>query len=92
MRTVLDLERAEEKLATQLRVKLTVDEATRDRLLTLKDMLQRHPGDCEVVLQIVIPDASETWIALPGLEVLPNDQLRNELTGLFGRVVAELEL
>ena len=55
-------------------------------------MLKRHPGECEVVLQIVIPDESETWISLPGLEVHPNDALRSELNGLFGRVVSEVEL
>ena len=60
MRTVLDLDRAEEKLSTQMRIRLTAEEATRDRLTALKGMLQRHPGECEVVLQILIPDESET--------------------------------
>jgi DNA polymerase-3 subunit alpha len=92
VRAVYDLERAEEKLATQLRLKLTAAEATPDRLAALKDMLQRHPGECEVLLQLVIPDESETWINLPGLSVLPNDPLREELNGLFGRVVTEIEL
>jgi DNA polymerase-3 subunit alpha len=92
VRSVCDLDHAEEKLSTQMQVRLTEKEATRDHLAALKDMLHRHPGECEVVLRIVIPDESETWMTLPGLAVRPNDELRNELNGLFGRVVTELEL
>jgi DNA polymerase-3 subunit alpha len=92
VRTLLDLAHAEEKLATQLKVQITAAEATRDRLTALKEMLGRHPGSCEVILQIVIPDESETWITLPGLEVLPSDRLRSELNGMFGRCVTEVEL
>jgi hypothetical protein len=55
-------------------------------------MLQRHSGECEVVLELVIPDESITSITLPGLPVLPSDALRSELNGLFGRVVTELDL
>jgi DNA polymerase-3 subunit alpha len=92
VRTVVDLDRAEEKLSTQMRVRLTAEEATRDHLTALKGVLERHPGECEVVLQILIPGESETCLLLPGLEVRPNDDLRNEVNGLFGRIVTELEL
>jgi DNA polymerase-3 subunit alpha len=92
VRTVLDLDHAEEKLSTQMRIRLSAEEATRDHLTALKGMLQRHPGECEVVLQILIPDESETCLLLQDLEVRPNDELRNEVNGLFGRIVTELEL
>jgi len=92
VRTVVDLDRAEEKLCSQMRVRLTAEEATSDHLTALKGMLQRHPGECEVVLQILIPEESETCLLLPGLEVRPNDELRDEVNGLFGRIVTELEL
>jgi DNA polymerase-3 subunit alpha len=91
VRSVLELDRAEEKLATELRVCVTAAEATRDRLDAFKGMLRRHPGECAVVLELLISDQSETRIALPGLEVRPSDALREELNGLFGRVVTELE-
>jgi DNA polymerase-3 subunit alpha len=92
VRTVVDLDRAEEKLSTQMRVRLTAEEATRDHLTALKGVLERHPGECEVVLQILIPGESETCLLLPGLGVRPNDDLRNDVNGLFGRIVTELEL
>jgi DNA polymerase-3 subunit alpha len=92
VRTLVDLARAEEKLCTQMRIRLTAEEASSDRLTALKGMLQRYPGECEVLLQILIPEESETCLLLPGLEVRPNDELRNEVNGLFGRVVTELEL
>ena len=90
MRSALELERAEEKLSTQMKLCLTAAEATRDRLVAAKGILMRHPGQCEVVVQLLIPGESETLIAVPGLTVRPNDGLRSDLNGLFGRVVTEL--
>jgi len=92
VRTLVELDRAEEKLCTQMRIRLTATEASSDHLTALKGMLQRHPGECEVLLQILIPEESETCLLLPGLEVRPNDELRDEVNGLFGRIVTELEL
>jgi len=92
VRSVLDLEHAEEKLASQIRIRITADEASEDHLAALRELLQRHPGECEAVLQIVIPDESETSISLPGLTVLPNESLRRDVNGLFGRAVTEVEL
>jgi DNA polymerase-3 subunit alpha len=91
VRHVYDLDHAEEKLATQVRIQLTAEEATRDRVEALQQLLKRHAGGCEVVLQLVIPGETETWIALPALNVNPTDDLRNELNSLIGRAVTEVE-
>ena len=54
-------------------------------------MLEKYPGDCGVALHLVIPDQSETVLALSSLKgVRPNSALRQELDGLFGRSVTEL--
>ena len=39
---------------------------------------------------VVIPDETETLIALPGLSVSPGPMLLSDLAGLFGRDVTEL--
>jgi DNA polymerase-3 subunit alpha len=91
VRDVIPLERAEEKLAAQLRLRVLASEATHDRLLALKSLLGRHPGDCAVALHVVIPDESETVLALSGLRgVRPDEAFLREVDGLFGRRVAEL--
>ncbi len=93
VREVLELERAEERLATQLRLRVHAEEATRDRLLALRQILSQHPGECEVVLHLVIPGESETLLALPAIGgVRAGTRLLEDLTGLFGRDVAELGL
>jgi len=90
VRDVLELSRADERLASRLQLRVTEAEASKDRLVALKQVLGKHPGDCRVALHLVIPDESETVIALPGLGVRPGDALREELVGLFGRDVSEL--
>ena len=91
VRDVTPLERAEEKLAARLELRVLASEATRDRLLALRDLLGRHPGDCAVALHLVIPGESETVLALPGLRgVRPDDAFLREIDGLFGRRVAEI--
>jgi DNA polymerase-3 subunit alpha len=91
VRDVLRLDRAEEKLAALLRVRVLAAEATRDRLLALKGLLARNPGACAVALHVVIPDESETVVSLPGVTgVRPDEAFLREVDGLFGRPVAEL--
>jgi DNA polymerase-3 subunit alpha len=91
VRDVTPLERAEEKLAAQLRLRVLASEATRDRLLALRDLFGRHPGDCAVALHVVIPDQSETVLAFPSLRgVRPDEKLLREVDGLFGRRVTEV--
>jgi DNA polymerase-3 subunit alpha len=91
VRDVVPLDRAEEKLAAQLRLRVTAAEATRDRLQALRSLLGRHPGECAVALHLVIPDQSETVLALSGLPgVRPDEAFLREIDGLFGRPVAEI--
>jgi DNA polymerase-3 subunit alpha len=90
VREVLELERADERLAAQLALRVRCDEATRDRLRALRALLEKYGGECPVALHLVIPAESETVIALPRLGVRPGPALLQDLVGLFGRDVAEL--
>jgi DNA polymerase-3 subunit alpha len=93
VRDVLELERAEEKLASHLRVRIGAGEATADRLTALRELLLARPGDCAVTLHVVIPDESETVIAVSGVRgVRPDAALRRDVDALFGRGVTELAL
>jgi len=90
VREVLELERADERLASLLGLRVTAEEASRDRLRALRALLERYPGECPVALHLVIPEESETVMALPQLGVRPVAALMEDLVGLFGRDVAEL--
>jgi DNA polymerase-3 subunit alpha len=91
VREVIALDRAEERLSSQLRVRLVADEATRDRLAALRGVLERQPGDCGVALHVVIPGQSETVLRLaaPG-GVRPDAALCRDVDALFGRGVTEI--
>ena len=93
VRDVMELARAEEKLARLLQVRIGADEATPDRLTALRARLERSPGECEVRVHLVIPDRSETVLAIPSLRgVRPDAGLRRDLDALFGRVVTEVRV
>ena len=91
VREVIALDRAEERLSSQLRVRLVADEVTRDRLTALRGVLERQPGDCGVALHVVIPGQSETVLRLaaPG-GVRPDAALCRDVDALFGRGVTEI--
>ena len=90
VRDALPLADAEQKLATRLRVDVIETEASRDRMLALRGALERHPGDCPVLLHLRIPGESETVIALPdACAVAPSDAVLRAVNDLFGRRVAE---
>jgi DNA polymerase-3 subunit alpha len=91
VREVLELERAEEHLSREFRVRVLADEATPDRLEALRTVLSGRPGDCAVALHLVIPGQSETVLALPALPgVRASGDLCRAVDGLFGRRVAEI--
>ncbi len=93
VREALELSRAEEKLSSQLRVRIRSEEATSDRLTALRDLFHARPGECAVTLHVVIPDQSETVIAVSSIRgVRPDATLRQDVDALFGRSVTELAL
>ena len=93
VREVIELERAEEKLARELTVRIGADEATPDRLAALRARLERSPGECAVRVHLVIPDQSETVLAVSSLRgVRPDETLKRDLDALFGRAVTEVRV
>jgi hypothetical protein len=88
VRDVVELERAEERLASQLHLRILAAEATRDRMTALKKLLAEAPGECTVVVHISIPGESETL--LEAGSVRPVDSLLRDVDALFGRGVTGL--
>ncbi len=93
VREVIELARAEEKLARELTVRIGAEEATPDRLTALRDRLARSPGECAVRVHLVIPDRSETVLAVSSLRgVRPDEGLKRDVDALFGRSVTEVRV
>jgi len=90
VRDVIRLDRAEEHLATRLRVRVNEADVSRDRMAALRGVLSEHPGDCEVHLHITIPGESETVVSVGSLRgVRATDSLRHDVDALFGRPVTD---
>jgi DNA polymerase-3 subunit alpha len=93
VRDAFELQDAESNLAAQVRIRVAASEATRDRMLALRRLLEAHAGDCGVLLHLLIPGESETIVTLPAERAVePSDELVLAVNGLFGRCVAEVDL
>ncbi len=91
VRDIIALADAEQKLAGTLRVKMVERDISRDRLEALVKVLADHPGDCPVVVHVVIPGESETTVsvgAVRGVRATP--EMCRDVDALFGRKVTEL--
>ena len=90
LREIMRLDEGEQRLATRLRIRVLEREASPDHMMILRKLLAAHPGDCEVLVHVRIPDESETIISVQGLGgVDADDALVREVDALFGRSVAE---
>jgi DNA polymerase-3 subunit alpha len=55
-------------------MRIDADRLSRERAAELKALLGRHPGNCAVSVRAVIPEQSETKLAVP-LKIQPSDDL-----------------
>ena len=55
-------------------MRIDADRLTRDKAGDLRALLGKHPGGCAVTVRAVIPEQSETTLAVP-LKVQPTDEL-----------------
>ena len=63
-----------------------------DQFRSLRSLILRHRGSCEVMLHIEIPNRSETVIKLPeNLKVAASDQLMDDTQRLFRYNVVTFE-
>jgi len=85
---VVSLEGAREKAVQQVHFALRADRVDDGKLHSLKETLDRHRGDCPAFLHLLLPDRTETVIALPcELRVAPTEGMIEAVEELFGRGV-----
>ncbi len=87
---IVPLEQAARGMTTRLRLKLEATGLTRERLVDLKQTLERFPGSCRVSLHLSVPGKGEAVLALPGqYRVNPAPELMEQVNQLFGHGVVE---
>ena len=89
---VLSLKDVRERLTKRVHIRLTTPGLDEPQLRALRAIVERHRGDCEGVIHLVIPNRSETVVRLPdSLRVQASDELMDDAEKLFGYNVVTFE-
>ena len=76
---------AEEKWTAEVCLKVDLERTDRNTLIKLKEVLNRHQGDCSGYLHLIDMGKTNTVIALPGdLKIAPGKGLEREVNALLG--------
>ncbi|MGD0950189.1 MAG: DNA polymerase III subunit alpha [Candidatus Binatia bacterium] len=79
---------AREKAAKEVHFALQAERLSAEHLRTLRQTLAQHRGSCNAFLHLLLPDRTETVIALPAeLKVAPTERMVEEVERLFGNGV-----
>lgn len=88
--TLLTQHRA--RTAQEVHLAMVADRLTEELCAQLKATLAAHRGDCPCYLHLLLPDKTETVIALPrDLRVAPTEGMLEAVEQLCGRGVARLQ-
>ncbi len=89
---VLALREVKERLTKRVHVRLTTPGLEEGQLRSLRGVIEKYRGNCEVLIHVVIPNRSETIIGLPeGLRVAACDEIMDDTEKLFGYNVVTFE-
>ncbi|MGD9763144.1 MAG: DNA polymerase III subunit alpha [Candidatus Binatia bacterium] len=80
------------RTAQEVHLALVAERVTQELFTRLKDTLAQHRGDCPCYLHLLLPDKTETVIALPReLRVAATENMVEAVEQLCGRGVASLQ-
>jgi len=89
---IVPLTAAREKAVKQVHFALLADRLTEQHLHKLRDTLSQHRGSTPAFLHLLLPDRTETVIALPSaLRVAPSDRLVEEVDRMLGNGVTSFQ-
>lgn len=79
------LEEYRQRVTSEIQINLSTIGLSSDDLLKLKEVLQRHKGECAVRLKLTIPTKAETVITMSEeFKVGSSDELVNDVEEIFG--------
>jgi len=89
---VLSLQNVKETLTKRIHFRLTTPGLEEAQLRALRQIVERHRGSCDVLLHLVIPNRSETVLALPDShKAAASDAIMEDAEKLFGYNVITFE-
>jgi DNA polymerase-3 subunit alpha len=89
---IIPLSRAKERSILDVHFRLNIPPLTREHMEKLRDVLLNHRGNCNAFLHLVIPDESETIIAMgDDFQLNASDLLIDEVESLFGYSVTTFQ-
>lgn len=89
---IVPLASLRETRSSRVRFNLDAADVRREQLVSLREIIGRHRGECPAFLQVIIPETCRTLIRLPGdCAVRPCDDLSLEAEALFGYNVTTFE-
>src|SRR5262249_24301026 len=89
---VSSLLEAREKSVEQVHFALRAERVNEDHLRTLRSTLTQHRGSCTAFLHLLLPNRTETVIALPpDLKVAATERMVEDVERLFGNGVTSFQ-
>jgi len=86
------LEDVQAKMTRTIHLRLSTPGLDEGQFRSLKALLERHRGECEAVIHLIIPNRSETVLRLPeDLRVTASDAMVDDTRKLFGYNVVTFE-
>lgn len=77
--------------ARELEIELNAPDVDEDKIVALRDLLQKRPGPLDVSVRLAVPMQGQVCLKLPtALRVNADDALVAEINELFGAKVAEI--
>jgi len=89
---VLSLRNVKEQQTKRVHFRLTTPGLDEAQLRSLKEIISRHRGNCDALIHLIVPNRSETVIALPeNLKVAASDEIMDDTKKLFEYNVVTFE-
>lgn len=83
--SVIPMEKAEETWTASIHINMDASRTPKEVFIELKDVLERYPGSCPAFIHLLIPEVSETIIALPdAIKLKADSTLIREVNGVLG--------
>ena len=88
--TIIAAENAEKMWTAKVQFNIDAQHTDKDALTELRDILRRHPGDCQGVIRFIMGEAVETIVAMDEKwRLQPGENLTREVNGLLGYPAVE---
>jgi len=88
--TIIPTEKAEKMWTTKIQFNIDTERTDKTLMAELRDILRRHPGDCQGVIRFIMAEDVEALVAMAeNWRLQPGESLAREVGGLLGYSAVE---